>query len=154
MVDQHWKITGNPGTNEPANFLGTTDNEPLVVKTNGTEAMRIDSAGHVGIGTTQPRTPLHVLGRISTGADFTSAGAITFFPRTASPGSISITDRAAADPSAVYGSLMATTRATMRSSVSCKMASSASILPILIPSRDSQSRELAQILAVPLTLPA
>ncbi|MHC1754034.1 MAG: tail fiber domain-containing protein [Methanosarcina sp.] len=36
--------------------------------------------GNVGIGTTTPRTPLHVLGRISTGADFTSAGAITFFP--------------------------------------------------------------------------
>jgi hypothetical protein len=27
-----------------------------------------------------PRTSLHVLGRISTGLDFTSAGAITFFP--------------------------------------------------------------------------
>src|SRR5919199_638257 len=37
-------------------------------------------AGSVGIGITAPRTPLHVLGRISTGADFTSAGAITFYP--------------------------------------------------------------------------
>jgi hypothetical protein len=33
-----------------------------------------------GIGTTAPRTPLHTLGRIATGLDFNSAGAITFFP--------------------------------------------------------------------------
>lgn len=36
--------------------------------------------GDVGVGTAQPRTPLHVLGRISTGLDFSSAGAVTFFP--------------------------------------------------------------------------
>jgi hypothetical protein len=38
------------------------------------------SGGRVGVGFGQPRTQLHVLGRISSGADFTSAGAITFFP--------------------------------------------------------------------------
>ena len=36
--------------------------------------------GSVGVGTTAPRTELHVLGRISTGLDFSSAGAVTFFP--------------------------------------------------------------------------
>ena len=36
--------------------------------------------GDVGIGTSQPRTQLHVLGRISTGLDHTSAGAMTFYP--------------------------------------------------------------------------
>jgi len=40
----------------------------------------IDPNGNVGVGTTSPRTPLHVFGRISTGQDFASAGAITFFP--------------------------------------------------------------------------
>lgn len=36
--------------------------------------------GNVGVGLGNPRTQLHVLGRISTGLDFQSAGAITFFP--------------------------------------------------------------------------
>ena len=38
------------------------------------------NGGIVGIGTTQPRTSLHSIGRISTGLDFASVGAITFFP--------------------------------------------------------------------------
>jgi hypothetical protein len=145
MVTSGWKLTGNAGTNPPVNFLGTNDNKPLVIKTNGAEAVRIDPAGSIGMGTTtpqvklhvkgnrirlesadgsrtldlradgaaldlesagaalfvngpgqstflnpnggnvgigtiEPRTTLHSIGRISTGLDFTSAGAITFFP--------------------------------------------------------------------------
>ena len=140
-----WNLLGNGGTNPATNFVGTTGNHPLIIKTNGIEAMHIDPSrnigigtgapqvkshvkgnltrlestdgvrkldlradgvalgiestgaslfvnvrgqnlylnqdgGNVGIGTTQPRTMLHVLDRISTGLDFTSAGAITFFP--------------------------------------------------------------------------
>jgi hypothetical protein len=45
-----WSLAGNTGTNPPTTFLGTTDNKPLVIKTNGTEAMRVDSTGYVGIG--------------------------------------------------------------------------------------------------------
>jgi hypothetical protein len=36
--------------------------------------------GNVGLGLGNPRTPLHVLGRIGTGLDHASAGAVTFFP--------------------------------------------------------------------------
>ena len=45
-----WEITGNAGTG-PTDFLGTLDNMPLVIKTSDAEAMRVDPAGHVGIGT-------------------------------------------------------------------------------------------------------
>lgn len=46
----------------------------------GENSLFVNKNGNYGIGTTEPRTPLHVLGRISTGADFTSPGSVTFFP--------------------------------------------------------------------------
>ena len=52
-----WSLNGNAGTSAPTNFLGTTDNQAFVLKTNNTEAMRITNAGYVGIGTT---TPVHM----------------------------------------------------------------------------------------------
>lgn len=58
-----WQLNGNNGTNPPADYVGTQDQQPLVIKTNGIEAMRIAPAGgNVGIGTTAPQTRLHVLG--------------------------------------------------------------------------------------------
>ena len=54
MPDDNWKLSGNTATNPPTSFLGTTDNHPLVVKTNGTEAMRVDPTGNVGVGSTSP----------------------------------------------------------------------------------------------------
>jgi hypothetical protein len=44
------------------------------------DLLTVTNAGNVGVGTTAPRTQLHVIGRISTGIDFSSAGAVTFFP--------------------------------------------------------------------------
>jgi hypothetical protein len=49
-----WSLTGNAGTTPGTNFLGTTDSQPLVVKTGGNEAMRVTAGGDVGIGTTSP----------------------------------------------------------------------------------------------------
>jgi len=46
----HWNITGNAGTNSSVNFLGTIDNQDLVVKTSNTEKMRVTSAGKVTMG--------------------------------------------------------------------------------------------------------
>jgi hypothetical protein len=51
-----WDLTGNSGTNPANNFLGTTDNQPLVVRTNGQERMRVTSEGNTGVGTTNPTT--------------------------------------------------------------------------------------------------
>lgn len=57
-----WDITGNNGTNPNDNFVGTIDNEPLVIRTNKTERLRVDTNGNVGIGTTSPQYTLTVMG--------------------------------------------------------------------------------------------
>jgi hypothetical protein len=36
-----WSLTGNAGTDPNVNFLGTTDNQPLVLKANGLQVMRL-----------------------------------------------------------------------------------------------------------------
>jgi hypothetical protein len=55
-----WDTRGNDRTNPANNFLGTTDNQPLAIRTNGAEAMRVGATGNVGIGTTQPTHVFHV----------------------------------------------------------------------------------------------
>ena len=53
-----WDLTGNSGIDPNSNFLGTIDAEPLIIKTNNVEALRIHPGGsgaaaRVGIGTTE-----------------------------------------------------------------------------------------------------
>lgn len=57
---QSWNITGNSGTNSSNNFIGTTDNQPLVLKSNNIESFRIKPNGNIGIGTTSPDAKLHI----------------------------------------------------------------------------------------------
>lgn len=42
---QSWNLTGNSGTNPTTNFIGTTDNQSLILKTNNAEKMRITPEG-------------------------------------------------------------------------------------------------------------
>ncbi|WP_051884557.1 hypothetical protein [Chryseobacterium luteum] len=51
---QSWNLTGNSGINPSNNFLGTTDSQPLVLKTNSTEVMRILPDGKIKVGTGDP----------------------------------------------------------------------------------------------------
>src|SRR5215216_6144549 len=52
-----WDLSGNSGTST-SSFLGTTDVRPLIIKTNGTEAMRVTSEGKLSIGSLgEPRSP-------------------------------------------------------------------------------------------------
>ena len=45
-----WSLTGNSGTNATTNFLGTTDNQDLVFRSNNNERLAIDKNGRIGIG--------------------------------------------------------------------------------------------------------
>jgi hypothetical protein len=50
-----WKLSGNTGINPATSFLGTNDGQPLVMKTDGTERMRIGPDGVVRV--TGPPAP-------------------------------------------------------------------------------------------------
>ena len=47
-----WNLLGNAATNPSTNFVGTTDNQALVLKTNNLENMRVNTNGNIGVGTT------------------------------------------------------------------------------------------------------
>ncbi len=49
-----WLTNGNAGTNAAINFLGTTDNNDLVFRTNNLERIRIGTNGAVQVGVANP----------------------------------------------------------------------------------------------------
>jgi hypothetical protein len=55
-----WLLAGNSQTDPANDYLGTSDGQPLVIRTAGTEHLRIDPAGNVGIATPSPAYPLHL----------------------------------------------------------------------------------------------
>lgn len=56
----YWSLLGNAATNPVVNFLGTSDNQPLAVRTNNVERVRVTSSGQVGIGLANPVDQLSV----------------------------------------------------------------------------------------------
>lgn len=63
-ASSNWSLTGNTGTNPSVNFIGTLDGQPLVVRTNNAERLRVDATGNVGIGTNNPTAKLNVDGTV------------------------------------------------------------------------------------------
>lgn len=68
VTTNEWSKTGNSITSSASSFMGTTNNTDLVVKTNNTERLRIDSAtGNVGINNRNPLTTMSIYGGLSIG---------------------------------------------------------------------------------------
>lgn len=62
---QSWDINGNTGTNSATNFLGTKEAQDMVLKTNNTERIRVNSVGNVEIlAAPDPSLTLKTFGRI------------------------------------------------------------------------------------------
>lgn len=59
---QSWSLNGNAGTNPTTQFLGTTDNKALKIRTNNNVRITVTSGGKVGIGTSSPVFKLDVKG--------------------------------------------------------------------------------------------
>ena len=56
-----WYLTGNSGTNPSSNFIGTTDNNPLIFKTGRNERMQLlPNKSFLGIGVSIPQATLHL----------------------------------------------------------------------------------------------
>jgi hypothetical protein len=47
-----WQTTGNTAVNPASDFIGTRDANPLIIRTNNTERMRIGNGGHVMVNGT------------------------------------------------------------------------------------------------------
>ncbi|MBL7813867.1 MAG: tail fiber domain-containing protein [Saprospiraceae bacterium] len=79
-----WGLDGNAGTTAGTHFLGTTDAQDMVVKTNNTERMRVSSAGYVGINNSTPTYRLHIEDPSGSDADILSRvynnGVVTGIP--------------------------------------------------------------------------
>lgn len=72
-----WNILGNTGTTPNANFLGTTNNQDMVIRTNNTEKMRVQAGGNIGIGTSSPTAKLHVEGSTNLNGATTVTGTVS-----------------------------------------------------------------------------
>lgn len=57
-----WLLNGNAGTTVGSDFLGTTDLQDFAIYSNNSERIRVNSAGNVGIATTNPNQLLSVGG--------------------------------------------------------------------------------------------
>ncbi len=63
--DEFWNTDGNAGTSPSNQFIGTTDNQDFVIRTDNTERLRtLGANGNIGIGTTAPDEKLDVQGNI------------------------------------------------------------------------------------------
>lgn len=87
-----WSLAGNTGTDPVTNFIGTTDAQDFVLRTNNTEKMRIASGGNVGVGTPTPQAVIDLSDVTQTElirlTDETNTASVGFFTGTGDPNAV------------------------------------------------------------------
>lgn len=63
-----WSLIGNTGTNPAINYLGTTDANDLILKTNAVDRVHIDTNGNVGVNEVTPDSKVDVVNADLTGS--------------------------------------------------------------------------------------
>ena len=61
-ISNDWTTTGNSGTVQTTNFIGTRDNVGLSFRTNNQIRQTISTTGNIGMGTTTPSNKLDIIG--------------------------------------------------------------------------------------------
>jgi hypothetical protein len=92
-----WSLKGNRGTDPPTDFLGTTDDQPLIVKTNSTAVMTLGSSGPVEIhksllvhGSETVDHDLTVTGNLNTSGSFSLSGSFNIGGNATIGGNLSV----------------------------------------------------------------
>lgn len=62
--DSAWSLIGNHNTDSTINYLGTDDNNPLIIKTNNQNRIKVMGGGSVGINTNTPTNTLDINGSL------------------------------------------------------------------------------------------
>jgi hypothetical protein len=103
-----WSTRGNSGTTPRSSFLGTTNKQPLVLRTANVEQARLTETGLLGIGTPTPSALLHAAskGHTPVRGDFHGATALPGVQGTTSShasGAAGVLGRHASKGVGVYG---------------------------------------------------
>lgn len=97
VASSFWKLTGNAGTTAGTNFVGTTDAQDLVLKTNNVEIARFKQQGNTTIG-----------------SDLTSIDALYISPLSSNPGDMAFqSGQATGIMSTAFGASSATAPGSM-----------------------------------------
>ncbi len=67
LADSAWLLNGNAGTSATVDYIGTSDFEDMVFKSNSVERLRVKAQGEIGIGTISPSTNLEIVGDFRAG---------------------------------------------------------------------------------------
>jgi hypothetical protein len=71
-----WLLSGNSLSNPASQFLGTTNNQPLVFRANNSEKMRILPNGNIGIGEPNPTSQVTINSNLGGGISLGTAAGI------------------------------------------------------------------------------